>query len=630
MKLEFIPLDKLSVSKANMRFSKSVPDVSDILPTVRKRGVIQPIIVRPYPCAEPVGPQATEGQRCALGAFEILAGSRRYHAALIVAEEKRAMGECDSEIALLPCAILEEGDDADAVEASMIENMARRDADEVTQWESFTRLVREGRKADDIAATFGIPEITVRRVLALGNLLPRIRRLYAADAIDRATVRHLTLASKSQQKAWLALLDDEDAYTPVGHQLKAWLLGGQSIGTHHALFDIEASGLAVISDLFGEHAYFADADGFWKAQDAAIHDRRETYLDEGWNEVVIVPPADHFSTWEYVKATKRRGGRIYVDVRGTGEVIFHEGYLTRKEAERIESGKANGTGGKIARPEITSAMATYLDLHRHAAVRAALTSAPAVALRLMVAHVIVGSPLWRVDIEPQDTRNEAVAQSVENAIGEADFDHMRRKALALIGFAPEEPAIVGGQGGDFGPNTGLVAMFLTLLELEDADVMALIAVVMGESLASGSAAVDAVGVHLGVDMADYWQADAAFFELLRDREILGHLVAEVTDPSVAASNAGEKTKILKAIVRDALDGTNGRDKKDRWVPRWMRFPPSAYSQRGGVGTVAAHACVEDARSREDADDSDAIGSGGAAPTARDRGEEPQGPQAMAA
>lgn len=86
MKLDFIPLDKLSVSKANMRFSKSVPDVSDILPTVRKRGVIQPIIVRPQPCPEPV-----EG--CAPDAFEILAGSRRYHAALVVAEEKRAMGE---------------------------------------------------------------------------------------------------------------------------------------------------------------------------------------------------------------------------------------------------------------------------------------------------------------------------------------------------------------------------------------------------------------------------------------------------------------------------------------------------------------------------------------------------------
>lgn len=597
MKLDFIPLNKLSVSKANMRFSKSVPDVSDILPTVRKRGVIQPIIVRPQSCPEPVGPQATEGQRCVPDAFEILAGSRRYHAALIVAEEKRAMGEADSEIALLPCAILEEGDDADAVEASMIENMARRDADEVTQWESFTRLVKEGRKTGDIAATFGLPELTVRRVLALGNLLPRIRRLYAADEIDRATVRHLTLASKSQQKAWLALLDDEDAYAPTGHQLKAWLMGGQSIGTHHALFDVEASGLAVISDLFGEEGYFADADAFWTAQDAAIHDRREAYLDEGWNDVVIVPPADHFSTWEYVKTSKRNGGRIYIDVRGTGEVTFHEGYLSRKEAERIAKGQGSGAGGKVARPEITSTMQTYLDLHRHAAVRAALISHPAVALRLMVAHVIVGSSLWSIRTEPQTSRNDAVAQSIETAPGEADFDHMRRKALELVGFDAKQPTIIGGEGDEFGSDTGLVAVFLTLLDLDDIQVMDIIAVVMGESLASGSAAVDAVGLHIGVDMADYWEADAAFFELLRDREILGHLVADVTTQAVAASNANEKAKTLKAIVRDALDGANGRDKVDRWVPRWMQFPPSAYSQRGGVGTVHAHMRVEAAKAQ---------------------------------
>ena len=431
MKLDFIPLSKLSISKTNMRYARKAPDVADILPTVRRRGVIQPIIVRP---------------NCAPDAFEIVAGSRRFHAALIVAEEKRATGEADSEVAAIPCAILEEGDDADAVEASMIENMARRDADEVTQWESFTRLVKEGRKLDDIADTFGLPELTVRRVLALGNLLPRIRQMYAKDDIDRATVRHLTLASKSQQKAWLALVDDEDAYAPTGSQLKGWLFGGQSVGTRHALFDIEASGLVTIADLFGDDRYFADADAFWDAQNAAIAARREDYLDEGWNDVVILSPNDYFSVWEHVKTTKRKGGRIYVEVRATGEVTFHEGYLTRKEAERVAKGEPGGAGTKVARPEVTSTMATYIDLHRHAAVRAALTGFPAVALRLMVAHAIVGSPYWKVQAAPQTSRNDLIAESIENAPGEADFDHMRRKALGLLGFGAEEPTLIGGNG----------------------------------------------------------------------------------------------------------------------------------------------------------------------------------------
>ena len=46
---------------------------------------------------------------------------------------------------------------------------------------------------------------------------------------------------------------------------------------------------------------------------------------------------------------------------------------------------------------------------------------------------------------------------------------------------------------------------------------------MGETLAAGDAAVEAVGLTLGLDMADWWQPDAAFFDLLRDKEVLGVL-----------------------------------------------------------------------------------------------------------
>ena len=61
---------------------------------------------------------------------------------------------------------------------------------------------------DDIAGTFGVEPVQVRRALALGNLLPKIREAYRAEAIDAATVRHLTLASKAQQKDWLTLFAD--------------------------------------------------------------------------------------------------------------------------------------------------------------------------------------------------------------------------------------------------------------------------------------------------------------------------------------------------------------------------------------------------------------------------------------
>src|SRR3546814_8735685 len=105
-------------------------------------------------------------------------------------------------------------------------------------------------------------------------------------------------------------------------------------------------------------------------------------------------------------------------------------------------------------------------------------------------------------------------------------------------------------------------------------------------------------------MARYWQADDAFFELVRDREVRTCIVAEVAGPTVANANAGEKAKTLKRIVRDHLDGTDGRRKVDGWVPRWMAFPPTAYTVRGGVGTVETAATVAAALLPDDPDPAD--------------------------
>ncbi len=581
MRLDFIPLDKLVVSKTNMRHGKRPPDVADILPTIRKRGVIVPLVVRP---------------NCAPDRYEIVAGARRFTAAGIVAAERRAeggVGEPQDE--MLPCAILDSGDDADAIELSLIENVARLDPDEVTQWATFTRLVKEGRSPDDIAATFGLPDLAVKRILALGNLLPRIRTLYADDRIDRATIRHLTMASKRQQRDWLALLDDPEQRAPTGAQLKAWLLGGQTIPASLALFDVEASGLVTIADLFGEDRCFADAAAFWTAQEAAIAARREAYLAEGWGEVVIVPKAEHFASWEYEKRSKRKGGRVYIDVRATGEVCFLEGYVTRREAARVPKADAV-PAEKPKRPELTSAQQTYLDLHRFAAVRAALTGHPGIALRLMVAHLVAGSSLWSVRRQPLVCRDAATQESVETCRGEAVFDERRRAVLALLGMDPERETVTGSSADD----RRVVGIFLRLLDLPEAALGDVITVAMGETLAAGDAAVEAVGLTLGLDMADWWQADAAFFDLLRDKEVLGAMVAEVAGERIAAANAREKGKTLKRIVTDHLDGVGGRAKVEHWVPRWMAFPPAGYTGRGGVGTVRANAKVGAARADLDA------------------------------
>ena len=86
---------------------------------------------------------------------------------------------------------------------------------------------------------------------------------------------------------------------------------------------------------------------------------------------MIVPASEHFPVWKYEKAAKRKDERAPIVARASGEVNFHEGYVMRKAARRLEQCQVIGTGHTPARPEITSIPQTYLDLRRPAAVRAA-------------------------------------------------------------------------------------------------------------------------------------------------------------------------------------------------------------------------------------------------------------------
>jgi len=597
MKLDFIPLDKLSVSKVNMRAKGRDPDVGDIQPSIAKRGVIVPLIVR---------------ENRADGHFEIVAGRRRFTAANNIVRDGGAARP-------LPCAILDEGDDADALEASLLENIARVAPDEVSQWEAFVKLVRAGRSPKEVAADFGFEPQTVERILALGNLLPRIRNLYRAGEIDQSTVKHLTLATKSQQTAWLALFDDKEAWCPTGFRLRDWLFGGDAILASHALFDIEDAKLATIADLFEGKTLVTDTDAFWTRQMAEVEARRAACLEAGWSDVIVLDPGQRFDRYSHVHTSKRHGGRVYVEVRKSGEVIFHEGYVTEKEARARAKGEAGGVPEKAKRPEVTSAMNAYIDLHRHAAVRAELAKHGGLALRALVAHVIAGAGHYRVDVQSYQVAKDEVQESVETCEAETRFDTRRRAVLGVLGLDAEAPTVTGERHGarQFAP------VFARLLDLPDPVVLEITGIVMGETLMAGSEAVEMIGLHLDLDMAGLWQPDPAFWNLVRDREVLGRLVAEVAGEAVASANAGETAKTLKAIVTDHLEGANGRAQVAPWVPRWMRFAPSPYTARGGVASVGAHARMlhilardADERAARDAEAAEGAGDATGAP-ARD-------------
>ncbi|HEY5236963.1 MAG TPA: ParB/RepB/Spo0J family partition protein [Rhizomicrobium sp.] len=541
MELSHIPIEKLHIATINMRHGKRAPDISDILPSVRARGILQPLLVRPN----------ADG-------YEIVAGRRRYFSAKAVADEQGA-------IAPLPCAIMEPGDDAAALEASLIENVARRDADPMTEFETFCRLIKEGKTVDSIAATFGITEIVVKQRLALANLLPKIRDAYRNEDIDDETIRHLTLASKSQQKEWLALFESEDGNAPFGYQLKQWLFGGQSISTKVALFDLAEYNGHTVTDLFDEECYFADADLFWQMQNAAIEAKAEALRESGWSDVVILDVGAHFSQWEYEKTPKKKGGKAFIEISHRGEIVLHEGWLGRKDARRAAKGEAVevAAAAKDARPQMTQAMENYLELHRHAVVRLALLRDSTVAFRLMVAHALAPSGNWSIKPDAQRARANEIGASIAASAAQGKFEEERGAVDALIAAEQE---------GD------TAAIFAHLLTLTDAEVMRIAAFAMANTLAVGDTCVEAAGLYLKANAGEVWKPDDVFFDLLRDRITVNAMLAEVAGKSVAKGNADEKVKTQKKIMRDCLAGENWRSKVEGWLPGWMQFPFKPYGK----------------------------------------------------
>jgi ParB family transcriptional regulator, chromosome partitioning protein len=491
-----------------------------------------------------------------------------------------------SEVAAPPCAIMEEGDDAEAIEASLLENLARRDPDPMREYETFVRLIKEGRTVDGIAATFGMTTTQVKQRLALGNLLPKIRDAYRVEEIDDETVRHLTLASVAQQRKWLRLFHDPHQSCPRGYQLKQWLLGGQQIATSHALFKLADYTGQTIEDLFGEDSYFADADLFWALQNRAIAAKRDALLKAGWVDVEVMEIGQRFAQYEHIKTPKKKGGKVFVAVSHDGAVEIFDGWLTQKEAKRLakqEEREAKGAAkesGSAAKPTITQALANYVDLHRHAVVRLALLANPSAAFRLIVAHMIAPSGNWSVKPDPQTTRNPAIRESIAASTAQKAFDAEEQAPHCWPGWSKDADEL------SHGPDTAEV--FAALLAKPDAEVLRIAAFHMARSLEAGSDVVDVIGAHLAVDARVHWHPDVAFFDLIRDRATLNAILAEVGGETVARANVTEKAKTQKQIVRDCLAGAKGRTKVEGWLPGWLEFPFRGYDDRPaapGTGTV---------------------------------------------
>lgn len=578
MKLEHIEIDNLSVSALNVR-KNGEKNGDDLIPSLKSIGVIQPLLVRPARDGEGVSP--TGSPRKGEG-FEVIAGQRRLSALQQIAK--------DDAVDPVPCLIMNEDDDAKAIEASLVENIVRLPMDVIDQFEAFQALIKQGQSVEDIAEHFGVTTRLVQQRLAIANLYQPIRNAFRREEFNASTLQILTMATMRQQKEWYKLHKSEDDYAPQGYQLKTWLFGGEQIPVSNAIFDLEGFEGAIISDLFGDEAYFADPGLFWQHQNTAIAALIAQYKDDGWSDVILLERGEYWNAWDFVDTAKEEGGKVIIRVSHDGEVTPHEGQLSRAEVKKQDKAEADGDR-KVERPELTKPMQNYLDLHRHDAVRAELLNHQEIALRLAVAQMIAGSELWTVYSDPKKAASEAIEESLKSNAAEDRISNKRKIVLELLGLKDSCDSLVYAKG-EWGKFHDLHAVFARLRELSDADVLTVLTYIVAETLPCGSAMVEGLGTLLNVDLADDWKPDETFLDLLKDKEAINAMLKDIAGKKVADGNVTATAKAQKKIIQDTLNGSNGRQQNSSWQPRYMEFPMKAYTKRGGIDAITRHKAVK--------------------------------------
>lgn len=164
-----IPIGALVESKTNPRRTFDKDRLAELAESIKAQGVVQPIVVRP------------DGE----GAFEIVAGARRYRAS-------KAAG-CET----VPAIVRELTDEA-VLEIQTIENLQREDVHPLEEAEGYHLLMsRTGQDVATIAAKVGKSESYVYQRLKLTALTDKAKKAFVEGAI---TAGHAILIARLQPK----------------------------------------------------------------------------------------------------------------------------------------------------------------------------------------------------------------------------------------------------------------------------------------------------------------------------------------------------------------------------------------------------------------------------------------------
>jgi ParB family chromosome partitioning protein len=181
-RLQRLPVELLQRGRYQPRADMRTDTLEELADSIRRQGVIQPIVVRPVTGS---GPE----QR-----YEIIAGERRWRAAQLAG------------LTELPAIIREIPDEA-AVAMALIENIQREDLNPLEEARAFERLIGEfGLTHQQVAEAVGRSRAAVTNLLRLTDLAPDVANLVERRELDMGHARALLGLENHRKQIELALL----------------------------------------------------------------------------------------------------------------------------------------------------------------------------------------------------------------------------------------------------------------------------------------------------------------------------------------------------------------------------------------------------------------------------------------
>ena len=160
-----IPVSEIRGSGQQPRRSFSPEELRDLVESVREKGVLQPVIVRPTAAG-----------------YELVAGERRLRAAL-------AAG-----VGTIP-AIVKKYSDRESLEAALVENVQRADLNAIELAEAYHRLAAEfSLSHEEIARRVGKDRVTVANTVRLLKLPAAVKQAVVDGRISAGHARALLSA----------------------------------------------------------------------------------------------------------------------------------------------------------------------------------------------------------------------------------------------------------------------------------------------------------------------------------------------------------------------------------------------------------------------------------------------------